>query len=245
MRKIKLFLTALAVMIISVAFAQNLTVTGNVTDASTGEPVPFASVHEKGTMKGVNTDVNGHYSISVSRNGILVFSSVGHETVETPVDGKARINCELTAEVQVVAKDARGESVTLGFKVQIKDPAEPVSVYPNPVKDFVNVSTLDPADTHIRIVSQTGRTVYDKTSVVSGYDPATLSKGTAGLTGTSSVSYAAFTNAAAVPFSETVLDVSAGYAMWQPSGVNSNVISVAGADSPMKNTLAVAVGYSF
>ena len=47
MRKIKLFLTALAVMITSVAFAQNLTVTGNVTDASTGEPVPFASVHEK------------------------------------------------------------------------------------------------------------------------------------------------------------------------------------------------------
>ena len=39
MRKIKLFLTALAVMISSVAFAQKLTVTGNVTDASNGEPV--------------------------------------------------------------------------------------------------------------------------------------------------------------------------------------------------------------
>ena len=102
MRKIKLFLTALAVMITSVAFAQNLTVTGNVTDASTGEPVPFASVHEKGTMNGVNTDVNGHYSISVSKNGILVFSSVGYETVETPVDGKARINCELATDAEML-----------------------------------------------------------------------------------------------------------------------------------------------
>ena len=102
MRKIKLFLTALAVMITSVAFAQNLTVTGNVTDASTGEPVPFASVHEKGTMNGVNTDVNGQYSITVSKNGILVFSSVGYNTVEVPVDGKAKINCDLPVDTETL-----------------------------------------------------------------------------------------------------------------------------------------------
>ena len=102
MRKIKLFLTALAVMITSVAFAQNLTVTGNVTDASTGEPVPFASVHEKGTMNGVNTDVNGQYSITVSKNGILVFSSVGYETVEILVDGKAKINCDLPTDSEML-----------------------------------------------------------------------------------------------------------------------------------------------
>jgi len=102
MRKIKLFLTALAVMISSMAFAQSLTVTGNVTDAATGEPVPFASVHEKGTMNGVNTDVNGHYSITVSQNGVLVFSSVGYETVETPVNGKAKINCELPTDAEML-----------------------------------------------------------------------------------------------------------------------------------------------
>ena len=102
MRKIKLFLTALAVMITSVAFAQKLTVTGNVTDASTGEPVPFASVHEKGTMNGVNTDVNGHYSISVSKDGILVFSSVGYNTLEIPVDGKAKINCDLPVDTETL-----------------------------------------------------------------------------------------------------------------------------------------------
>ena len=61
MRKMKLFLTALAMMVCSVAFAQNLTVTGNVVDASTGEPVPFASVHEVGTMNGVSTDEDGNY----------------------------------------------------------------------------------------------------------------------------------------------------------------------------------------
>ena len=102
MRKIKLFLTALAVMVSSLAFAQKLTVTGNVIDASAGDPVPFASVHEKGTMNGVNTDVNGHYSITVSKDAVLVFSSIGYETVEIPVAGKALITCELPSDSELL-----------------------------------------------------------------------------------------------------------------------------------------------
>ncbi len=102
MRKIKLFLTALAVMVTSVAFAQSLTVTGNVTDASTGDPVPFASIHEKGTMNGLSTDVDGFYSITVSKNAVLVFSSVGYESVEIPVSGKAQINCELPVDSETL-----------------------------------------------------------------------------------------------------------------------------------------------
>ena len=102
MRKIKLFLTALAVMITSVAFAQKLTVTGNVTDASNGEPVPFVSVHEKGTMNGVNTDLDGNYSISVAKNAVLVFSSIGYQTVEVAVEGKAQVNCELPTDSELL-----------------------------------------------------------------------------------------------------------------------------------------------
>ncbi len=102
MRKIKLFLTALAVMVSTLAFAQSLTVTGNVTDASNGDPVPFASVHEKGTMNGVNTDVNGHYSITVSKNAVLVFSSIGYETMEVEVGGRAQVNCELPVDAETL-----------------------------------------------------------------------------------------------------------------------------------------------
>ena len=102
MRKLKLFLTALAVMVTSVAFAQSLTVTGNVTDAATGDPVPFASVHEKGTMNGLSTDVDGYYSITVSKNAVLVFSSVGYESVEVAVAGKAQINCELPVDSETL-----------------------------------------------------------------------------------------------------------------------------------------------
>ena len=102
MRKIKLFLTALAVMVASTAFAQKLTVTGNVTDASNGEPVPFASVHEKGTMNGVSTDDNGQYSITVSKNGVLVFSSIGYNEVEVAVEGRAQINCDLPVDSETL-----------------------------------------------------------------------------------------------------------------------------------------------
>ena len=102
MRKIKLFLTALAVMVASTAFAQKLTVTGNVTDASNGEPVPFASVHEKGTMNGVNTDVDGQYSITVSKDAILVFSSIGYNSVEIAVEGKAQVNCDLPVDAETL-----------------------------------------------------------------------------------------------------------------------------------------------
>lgn len=98
----KLFLTALAVMISSVAFAQTLTVTGDVTDASTGEPVPFASVHEKGTMNGVNTDADGHYTITVGQNSVLVFSSIGYATVEVAVEGKMQVNCELPLDAETL-----------------------------------------------------------------------------------------------------------------------------------------------
>lgn len=72
-------------------------------------------------------------------------------------------------------------------------------------------------------------------------DPVALAKGTASLAETGSVSHAAFVNAAAVPFSESALDVSAGYTMWQPAAVKSNVASVAGAYN-MNGKLGVAAG---
>ena len=130
MRKIKLFLTALAVMVASTAFAQKLTVTGNVTDASNGEPVPFVSVHEKGTMNGVNTDLDGNYSISVAKNAVLVFSSIGYQTVEVAVEGKAQINCELPTDSEMLESavavgygSAKKVGTTVGSVTTVKSEA--------------------------------------------------------------------------------------------------------------------------
>ena len=56
----------------------------------------------------------------------------------------------------------------------IKDPSDPISVYPNPVVDYVNVGTLDEADTKIVITGQTGKKVYDETVKASAFNPARI-----------------------------------------------------------------------
>lgn len=71
----KLFTIALCLFIsIGAAWAQN-TVTGTVTDES-GQPLAGASVLVAGTTVGVNTDLEGNYSVTVPKNGILVFSFI-------------------------------------------------------------------------------------------------------------------------------------------------------------------------
>ena len=102
MRKMKLFLVVLSVLMTTAAFAQNITVSGNVTDASTGEPVPFASVHLKDTMTGVSTDADGHYSLSVPSDGVLVFSSIGYKTKEVIVVSRTRIDLAMESDSQFI-----------------------------------------------------------------------------------------------------------------------------------------------
>ena len=100
MKKAKLFLAALSALLSLAASAQNITVTGTVTEASTGEGVPFASVMVKGTMNGVASNVDGVYSIVAPENGTLVFSAVGYTTVEVAVNSMAEINVELDVDNQ-------------------------------------------------------------------------------------------------------------------------------------------------
>ena len=96
----KLFLMVLSALMTTAAFAQNLTVTGNVTDAGNGEPVPFASVHLKGTMTGVSTDADGHYSLSAPSDGILVFSSIGYKTKEVAVASRTHVDVAMESDSQ-------------------------------------------------------------------------------------------------------------------------------------------------
>ena len=85
----------IAVLMSSAAFAQNISVSGNVTDSSNGEPIPFASVHLDGTTIGVSTDSEGHYSLSVPHDGMLVFSSIGYQTKEVMVSSSGIHNVAL------------------------------------------------------------------------------------------------------------------------------------------------------
>ena len=81
----------IAFLICSVAFSQNGTVAGKITDKDlNNEALPFASVTLKGTTTGTSTDADGKYSLSVAPGDhILIISFVGYETVEVPFSAKA------------------------------------------------------------------------------------------------------------------------------------------------------------
>lgn len=79
---------------------QQKPVTGNVTDASTGESMPGVNIQVKGTTIGVMTDINGNYSLNVPEpDAVLVFSFIGYRTRELPVEGKSVINLSLEGEM--------------------------------------------------------------------------------------------------------------------------------------------------
>ena len=80
--------------------------------------------------------------------------------------------------------------------------------------------------------------------VAADYNPVTLGKGAASAVETSSVAYAAFRNAAAVPFSKQKMDVAVGYSAWAPSGVSTNVISAAGSYN-MNDKLGITAGFMY
>ena len=83
------------------AFAQSRVVTGRVID-NTGKPVPFASVTIKGGKTGVQTDVNGEYSIRVNSGDVLQVSQTNFDVAEATVGSSNTITTELTLKTNTI-----------------------------------------------------------------------------------------------------------------------------------------------
>ncbi|MCH5599008.1 SusC/RagA family TonB-linked outer membrane protein [Niabella ginsengisoli] len=71
-------------------------ITGTVTNVS-GEALTGASVQVKGETVGTTTDANGHFSLDVPENSIIVISAVGYQTKEIPVNEQNNIVAVLDA----------------------------------------------------------------------------------------------------------------------------------------------------
>ena len=96
----KIIISLLASLTVTVAMAQEISVSGTVIDASDGEPVPYASVHLEGTMTGTSTDGDGNYSLRIPHGGNLVFSSIGYMTVKEAVNGPIVLNIILEPDTE-------------------------------------------------------------------------------------------------------------------------------------------------
>ena len=98
----RMILTMLAAVVSATVYGQDITVTGKVSDAGSGEPVPFASVHLEGTMTGVSTDEYGVYSIRVPSDGVLVFSSIGYVSLQLAIDGRTELDVALDPDAEFI-----------------------------------------------------------------------------------------------------------------------------------------------
>lgn len=107
-RKIELLL-AFLLLSISCAFAQKLTVKGTVFD-ETGESIIGATVREKGVpSNGAQTDIDGHFTLTVNQGATLIFSYVGYKTKE--VKAKAELTIKLEPDAQLL----EGVTVETGY----------------------------------------------------------------------------------------------------------------------------------
>ncbi|MEO9474401.1 MAG: TonB-dependent receptor [Cyclobacteriaceae bacterium] len=84
-------------------------ISGAITDEN-GDPLPGATVLEKGTTNGTITDVEGKFSFSVSEGATILISFVGYKSKEISVSGMTQINISLEPDFESLE-----EVVVIGY----------------------------------------------------------------------------------------------------------------------------------
>ncbi len=112
-------------------FGQARVISGVVTSAGDGSPLPGVTVAVKGTTIGTITDASGNFHINVPESSdILIFSFVGLATQEVSMGSQSQLNVVMEAdlleidEVVVTAMGIRKEKKALGYSVQELDESQ-------------------------------------------------------------------------------------------------------------------------
>jgi TonB-linked SusC/RagA family outer membrane protein len=100
----------------SAAQAQEITITGTVTDAQYGDPLIGVSVFVPGTSRGTVTDLDGKYAVKVSpTDKQLSFSYTGYAPQVVEINGRTVIDIKLGEEADILR-----EVVVVGYGTQKK-----------------------------------------------------------------------------------------------------------------------------
>ena len=99
---------------VSALSAQNITVTGTVTDALK-EPIIGASVLQQGTTNGTATDIDGNFTLTVPHGAVIEISSIGFETRTLKAD------TEKMDVILVEDSELLNETVVVGYGVQKRE----------------------------------------------------------------------------------------------------------------------------
>lgn len=117
MKKYLLMFVGLALMAFVTPLSNPYRVTGIVTSAEDGSPLPGVNVMVKGTKQGTITDREGKYELTITTGReTLVFSFIGFVTQEIDVKHRSIVNATLEADIQSLQ-----EVVVIGYGRQKRD----------------------------------------------------------------------------------------------------------------------------
>ncbi|MFM6976109.1 MAG: SusC/RagA family TonB-linked outer membrane protein [Sphingobacteriaceae bacterium] len=103
MKKIRITFFFALFFTVNGVWAQEITVSGTVTDHKDKLPLPGVSVLIRGTTIGTQTDANGHYQIKAPyENAELEFRFLGYAPQLLRVDGRTAINVSMVMEAQTL-----------------------------------------------------------------------------------------------------------------------------------------------
>jgi TonB-dependent SusC/RagA subfamily outer membrane receptor len=115
---------------VGIALAQNVTISGTVTGAEDGMPIPGVSVVQKGTTNGTITDIDGNYTITAPDGAVIAYSFVGMKPQEVTIGNQTTVNITLQPDaiemegVVVTALGIKREEKSLGYGVSKVDSEE-------------------------------------------------------------------------------------------------------------------------
>ena len=82
------------------------TISGRITDAETGEPLPFASIYVPSTKSGAASNADGYFKVDLGGGNKVVFSYLGYQTQVKTISGG-------NADVQLVSETLDLETVEI------------------------------------------------------------------------------------------------------------------------------------
>lgn len=138
-------------------FGQDITVSGTLSDAKTGEALLFATLYIEGTTIGTTTNEYGFYSISISeeklvnKDLILVFNYLGYQTKKVTLSKSASIRQDVKMTSVAIQL---GEAVISGTKGAEKKEvtSTQMSAVRIPMKDISTIPALGGETDVIKVV---------------------------------------------------------------------------------------------
>jgi len=174
--KLKFKVTLIMLMLMSVSsFAQeSFTVNGVVTSSEDSEPLPGVTVRVLNTTRGVNTDLDGKYSLQVANGDVLEYSYLGYASQQITITNQRTLNVSLVQDNSIL-----DEIVVVGYGSQRKSHLTgAISKVKNEKLDQIAVSRVDDA-----LVGQVSGVQISATEGEAGSDPTIRVRGIGSITG--------------------------------------------------------------